>query len=240
MKASGKRWPTLKRAARAFVIALLVLVGAPYLIAPLYRFVNPISTLMLWNWVTGERVERIWIPITQMSPSVPLAVIVAEDGRFCTHRGVDFGELWAAIREADGLGEARGGSTITQQVAKNLFLWQSRSFVRKALELPLALWINLVLPKARVLEIYLNIAEWGPDGEFGVQAGALYAFDRPASRLTAGEAALLASVLPNPVERDARQPGPGLRRVAGVHLRRMATMTRNDACIRPRRAGASQ
>lgn len=228
---SGKWSSGIRRVARRIVIALIVLLALPYLIAPLYRAVNPVSTLMLWHWVTGQRVEQTWMPLTQISPSLPLAVIVAEDGRFCTHRGVDFAELWQAIREADDMNEARGGSTITQQVAKNLFLWQSRSFVRKVLELPLALWIDLVLPKARILEIYLNIAEWGPNGEFGAQAGAQRAFGRSAARLSTGEAALLASVLPNPFERDARQPGPGLRRLAGIHLRRMGIMARNDACL---------
>src|SRR6185503_6603377 len=101
-----------------------------------------------------------------------LSVIVAEDGRFCSHHGVDWAELREAWDEADDLDELRGGSTITQQVAKNLFLWPGRSYLRKALELPLALWIDLVLGKRRILEIYLNIAEWGPNGEFGAEAGA--------------------------------------------------------------------
>jgi monofunctional biosynthetic peptidoglycan transglycosylase len=205
----------------------------PYLITPLYRFVNPVSTLMLWHWMTGQRVERTWVPLSRISPNLSLAVIVAEDGRFCTHRGIDTTEIWHAIREAEDLSEARGGSTISQQVAKNLFLWQSRSYLRKILELPLALWIDLVLPKARILEIYLNIAEWGPDGEFGVEAGARHAFGRSAAQVSAGQAALLAAVLPNPHQRDASRPGPGLRRIAGIHLRRMGIMARNDTCLRP-------
>jgi monofunctional biosynthetic peptidoglycan transglycosylase len=236
MKASRLWRPSgrVGRIARAFVIALLVLIVLPYLIAPFYRFINPVSTLMLWRWATFERVQREWVPIAGVSHNLTLAVIVAEDGRFCTHHGIDLAELWHAIRDADDLSDARGGSTITQQVTKNLFLWQSRSFVRKALELPLSLWVDLVLPKARILEIYLNVAEWGPDGEFGAQAGARRAFNRPVSQLSAGQAALLASVLPNPVDRDARQPSPGMRRIAGIHLRRMGLMARHDACVRPR------
>ena len=113
---------------------------------------------------------------------------------------------------------ARGGSTITQQVAKNLFLWPGRSVVRKALEFPLARWIDLVLPKSRILEIYLNIAELGPSGQFGAQTGALYAFGHPASSLAPREAALLAAILPNPVRRSARNPGPGVRRLAGTYM----------------------
>ena len=112
---------------------------------------------------------------------LPRTVIASEDARFCSHRGIDWTELQAAIEEADDITEARGGSTITQQTAKNLFLWPGRSFVRKALEFPLALWIDLVLPKRRIMEIYLNIAEWGPNGEFGVEAGARHAFNKSAS-----------------------------------------------------------
>jgi monofunctional biosynthetic peptidoglycan transglycosylase len=141
-------------------------------------------------------------------------VIIAEDGRFCSHHGVDFQELRDAIADADDLDDLRGGSTITQQVAKNLFLWPGRSWLRKALEFPLALWIDLVLSKRRVLEIYLNIAEWGPSGEFGVEAGSRRAFGKPARDLTRHEAALLAAVLPSPAQRNARAPGPGLRRLA--------------------------
>jgi monofunctional biosynthetic peptidoglycan transglycosylase len=114
----------------------------------------------------------------------------------------------------------RGGSTITQQVAKNLFLWQSRSVIRKALEFPLALWIDRVLPKQRILEIYLIIAELGPSGQFGAQAGAIYAFGRPASGLAPREAALLAAILPNPVRRSARNPAPGVRRLVGTYMAR--------------------
>ena len=115
---------------------------------------------------------------------------------------------------------ARGGSTITQQVAKNLFLWPGRSVVRKALELPLAMWIDLVLPKQRILEIYLNIAELGPSGQFGAEAGSMYAFGHSAATLSAREAGLLAAILPNPVRRSARNPGPGVRRLAGTYMAR--------------------
>ena len=140
---------------------------------------------------------------------LPLAVIIAEDGRFCSHHGVDFAEIREAIADADDIDEMRGGSTITQQVAKNLFLWPGRSFVRKALEFPLALWIDLVLPKRRILEIYLNIAEWGPNGEFGAEAGARRAFGKPARDLSRYEAALLAAILPNPVESQCAAAGAG-------------------------------
>jgi len=224
------------RLVRGAVVVAVTLVLLPYAIAPFYRAGQPVSTLMMWRWLWGERVERIWVPLAQMSPALPLAVIAAEDGRFCTHHGIDTSELRHIFEETDDLSEARGGSTITQQVAKNLFLWNSRSYVRKALELPLALWIDLVLPKRRILEIYLNIAEWGPDGEFGAEVGARRAFGHGAAALTRPQAALMAAELPNPAVRDARRPGPGLRRIAGIHLRRMGLMARDAACVAARPA----
>ncbi len=160
-----------------------------------------------------------------------IAVIVAEDARYCRHHGVDVESVVELIEEADDLREARGGSSITQQTAKNLFLWPSRSFVRKALELPLAMWLDLVLGKRRVLEIYLNIAEWGPDGEFGIEAGARRAFGKSAHDLDAREAALLAAMLPNPRRRDARRPGPGLRRLAGIYQSRSAANRGVAVCV---------
>jgi monofunctional biosynthetic peptidoglycan transglycosylase len=151
-----------------------------------------------------------------MAPILPATVIAAEDARFCSHRGVDLGEIREALRGSDDLSEVRGASTISQQVAKNLFLWNGRSFVRKALELPLALWIDLLLGKRRQMEIYLNVAEWGPNGEFGAEAGARFAFGKSASDVTPHEAALLAAVLPNPHRRSARVPGPQVRRLAAI------------------------
>jgi len=196
------------------VLALVLLL--PYLIVPLYRVVDPVSTLMLWRWATGARVVRSKVPLDRIAPVLPATVVASEDARFCSHRGVDWVEIREALDEADDLSEARGGSTITQQLAKNLFLWGGRSYVRKALELPLALWIDLVLPKRRILEIYLNIAEWGPSGQFGAEAGARYAFGKPARDVSAREAATLAAVLPNPHRRSARIPGPAVRRLADV------------------------
>ena len=172
------------------------------------------------------------MPLDRIDPVLPRTVIASEDGRFCAHHGIDLAELREAIEDADDLSEVRGGSTITQQTAKNLFLWPGRSFVRKALELPLALWVDLVLPKRRIMEIYLNIAEWGPNGEFGVEAGARRAFNKSAAHLSAGEAALLTVVLPNPKRRSARQPRPALRRVAGIVQARAARSRSIDACLR--------
>jgi len=180
---------------------------------------------MLWRRATGHRVERIWVPLGMMAPALPRAVMAAEDGQFCIHRGIDFGELRAAFADAadaDDFSAMRGGSTIAQQTAKNLFLWPGRSVIRKALEFPLALWLDLVLGKRRLMEIYLNIAEWGPSGEFGAEAAARHAFGKAARDLGAREAALLASILPNPAVRSASRPGPGVRRLAVIYERRAA------------------
>ena len=220
------KWP------RKLLVVLLVVLALPYALAPLYRFIQPVSTLMLWRRMTGERVERVYVPLTRISPVLARSVIISEDGRFCSHHGVDLQEIQEALADAEDIDDLRGGSTITQQVAKNLFLWQGRSFVRKALEFPLALWIDLVLPKRRVLEIYLNIAEWGPDGEFGVEAASRRAFGRPARDLAPHEAALLAAMLPNPHKRDARAPGPALRRLAGLYVVRTAQAGNADFCVR--------
>jgi monofunctional biosynthetic peptidoglycan transglycosylase len=222
----------MPRPLRWAVIALLILSLLPYLIAPLYAVLEPVSTVMMWRRITGQRVDRIYVPISRVSPALSLAVIIAEDGRFCSHYGVDLAEIRDAIADADGLEDMRGGSTITQQVTKNLFLWPGHSFVRKALEFPLALWVDLVLSKRRILEIYLNIAEWGPKGQFGVEAGSRYAFGKPARELTRYQAALLASVLPNPLKRNAHSPGPGLRRLAGLYVARASRAPGAASCLR--------
>jgi monofunctional biosynthetic peptidoglycan transglycosylase len=224
---------------RACLLVIVIILALPYVIAPFYRFVDPVSTLMLWRWATGAPVERSWTPIDRIAPVLPHAVIVAEDAHFCRHHGVDFGELREVIRGIDefsDLAEVRGGSTITQQAAKNLFLWQGRSYVRKALEFPLALWLDLVLSKRRLMEIYLNVVAWGPNGEFGIAAAARRDFNKAPRDLTAQEAALLAAALPAPGRRDPHAPKPALRRLAGVYQGRMAAWTGLDACVRTKRA----
>jgi monofunctional glycosyltransferase len=208
------------RIARNLVLILLAVLLLPYLLAPLYRIGHPVSTLMVWRWLQGAPVSRAWLDFNAISPALPRSVVAAEDAKFCSHHGIDWEALREVIDDADEGEVTRGGSTISQQVAKNLFLWSGRSVVRKALEFPLALWIDLVLPKQRLLEIYLNIAELGPSGQFVAQAGANYAFGHPASVLSAREAALLAAILPNPVRRSARTPGPWVRRLAATYMAR--------------------
>jgi monofunctional glycosyltransferase len=232
MPRSSSTW-NWRRTLRTLAIVVVVVLALPYLIAPFYRFVDPVSTLMLWRWATAQRVERVWTPLDRIAPALPLAVIGAEDGTFCHNRGIDLGAMREAIEQSDDdVATSRGASTITQQTAKNLFLWQGRSFVRKALELPLAVWLYLVLPKRRVLEIYLNIVEWGPNGEFGAEAASHWAFNKPARSLNTAEAAGLASILPNPVRRSARTPSPLVRRLTGVYERRSAEFPNLGACVR--------
>src|SRR5882672_5365787 len=177
------------RIVRNLLLILLAVLLLPYLLAPFYRAGHPVSTLMAWRWLKGAPVARQWIDFNAISPALPRSVVASEDAKFCSHRGVDWDALRDVIDDAEDGEPARGGSTIAQQVAKNLFLWPGRSVVRKALELPLAMWIDLVLPKQRILEIYLNIAELGPSGQFGAEAGSIYAFGHSAATLSPREAA---------------------------------------------------
>lgn len=174
--------------------------------------------------------RRIYVSFDQIPTTVVQAFLAAEDRNFFQHGGIDVGGIGRAMfKNLFNVVSGRrleGGSTITQQVAKNLFLWSGRSVIRKGLELPLALWIDFVLPKQRILEIYLNIAEMGPAGQFGAEAGAQYAFGRSAAALSPREAALLAAILPNPLKRSARNPGPGVRRLSGTYMARANTVTR--------------
>lgn len=205
---------------------------APVLLALVYTVVTPVSTRMLWRAVTLQGYERIAVPVDRVVRAVPAVLIASEDARFCSHRGVDWRELRAVI-DREG-GPSRGASTLAMQVARNLFLWQGDSgataVARKALEIPLALMLDLLWSKRRMMEVYLNIAEWGPAGQFGIEAGARRAFGKPAARLTPGEAALLVSILPNPIRRDARAPSPVVRRKAALISRRAAAA--DIACLR--------
>ncbi len=224
----------MRRLIRMVVLAVLGLVLLPYVLTPLYSTGHPISTLMIGRYLTGETVTRKWVDLDDMSEALPRSVVAAEDARFCFHHGIDWNSVRNIIEDAQDGEVARGGSTITQQVAKNLFLWPGRSVIRKGLEFPLAMWIDLVLSKKRILELYLNVAELGPNGQFGAEAGANYAFGRPASALSAREAALLTSILPNPVTRSARNPGPGVRRMAGTYVVRAQSAEISDCWERNR------
>lgn len=196
----------------------------------LFRFVNPPgSMLMLSKLLGGTPIDRTWVPFEAISPALARAVIVSEDSRFCTHRGIDMQAMRLALEEASR-GSPRGASTISMQVTKNLFLWNAKSYLRKVIELPLTLVMEVLWPKKRILEVYLNVAEWGP-GVFGAEAAARHHFDKPASKLTEREAALLAAALPNPTIRVASNPGPRTSRMARVIQARVRAFGSVARCV---------
>ena len=192
----------------------------------------PVSNVMILRWLGGNGMTRDWVSLDEMSPNLPRAVISSEDARFCEHHGVDWVEFQDVIDDAfdDQEGPLRGASTIPMQTAKNLFLWDGRSFIRKGLEVPLAYWMDLVWTKQRMIEVYLNIVEWGP-GVYGAEAASQLHFRKPASKLTRREAALLAAVLPNPIKRSAGKPSRRVTRLADRILRRMAGIGPYVTCL---------
>jgi monofunctional biosynthetic peptidoglycan transglycosylase len=219
----------LRRALRRLALVLLLLVALPYAILPIYASANPpISAVMVWKLFGGVPMTRSWVDLDRISPNLVRAVLMSEDGRFCEHHGVDWTEVRNALEE-DG-GRLRGASTITMQTVKNLFLWTGRSWLRKGLEVSLALYGDLVLSKRRIMEIYLNIVQWDT-GIYGAQAAAKHYFGVDASRLTAEQAARLAAVLPSPHARDAANPGSATLRVAQRIARRAASSGAYVGCV---------
>ena len=179
----------------------------------LYAVARPVSTLMLARMIEGKTYQRIYAPLRSIAPAALAAVIASEDASFCDNHGVDWGALREVLSGAGEHGPSRGASTITMQTAKNLFLWPGRFVIRKALEIPMALVLGEAWSKARTLEIYLNIAEWG-DGLYGIEAAAQRYFHKSASQLNGHEAALLATSLPNPIHRNPARPSLMQRRLA--------------------------
>ena len=203
----------MRRVVRLLLLLVFAYPALVLVLVPAYIAVPPVSTLMLGRWIGGGGVDRRWTPLSSISPHLPAAVIASEDARFCRHGGVDWTALGEVMDDEDG--PSRGASTLAMQVSKNLFLWPGRSYLRKALEIPLALYTDLVWTKRRTIEIYLNVAEWG-DGIFGAEAAARRHFGKAARDLTAREAALLASALPNPFLRDPSRPSARQRATAGT------------------------
>ncbi|WP_017966106.1 monofunctional biosynthetic peptidoglycan transglycosylase [Rhizobium leguminosarum] len=216
-----RRWFEDRRVLKRIVLTLLIVLILPYALIFFYLlpFIHPVSTLMLRDLVLLRGYDRQWVSLDNIAPVVVQSVMMSEDGQYCFHGGVDWAEMRMLVEDTLKGQATRGGSTIPMQTAKNLFLWNGRSFVRKGLELPLAVTTDFVLSKRRLMEIYLNIAEWGP-GIYGIEAAAQHHFKVPASKLTRRQASLLAVSLPNPIDRNAGKPGRGLRRLAGVIERR--------------------
>jgi len=215
------RRPLLIRLLRALVALVLAWLALSWLMVLVLRFVPPwTSAVMLERhvgaWVHGERdfhLRQRWVPWGQMSPYVPLAMVASEDQKFPYHHGFDFDSIQNAMDAADEGKRLRGASTISQQTAKNLFLWNGRSFVRKGLEAYFTVLIELTWPKQRILEVYANIAELG-DGIYGVGAASDAYFRIPPARLSPSQAARLAAVLPNPRLLHADRPSAYVQRRA--------------------------
>ena len=212
-----------------WAIALLLI---PYALILLYAvsIVHPVSTLMLWDLATFKGYDRQWVEFEDIAPVLVQSVMMSEDGQFCAHDGVDWVQMNAVIQEALEGDSTRGASTIPMQTAKNLFLWNGRSFIRKGLELPLAVAADFVWSKKRLMEIYLNIAEWGP-GIYGIEAAARHHFKVSADKLTRRQSALLAVSLPNPVRRVASKPSRGMTRLAGVIEKRARASGEYIKCL---------
>ena len=210
----------------------LILAVAPIVLMVLYipSFVHPVSTLMLKDLVTLKGYDRQWVSIDNIAPTVVHAVMMSEDGQFCAHGGVDWAALNQVIDDAmEGEG-SRGASTIPMQTVKNLYLWSSRSIIRKAIELPYAMAADVIWSKRRLMEIYLNIAEWGP-GIYGIEAAAQHHFGIPAKDLSRRQASLLAVALPNPILRNPGKPSRGLTRLARLNERRAAQAGGYVECV---------
>ena len=223
--------PLLRRALRI----LLVIAAAVLLSIVAFRFINPpITPVMLAEKLRGHTLRREWVPLKDMSRQLPIAAISSEDGRFCAHWGVDWSAVKEAIDEGGGLRAFRGASTIPMQTAKNLYLWSGRSYVRKAIEVPLAYVMSALWSEARMMEVYLNVAQFGR-GIFGVEAASRYYFNKSAADLTRREAVLLVAALPNPRFRNPAKPSRRMLLVARSIERRLPIMVPRSACVFPQR-----
>lgn len=217
---------------RRIVRIAIALALLPYLLILVYAlpFIRPVSTLMLADLALLRGYDRRWVSLDDISPNLVRSVMMSEDGQFCFHGGVDWTQMRGVVEDALDGETTRGASTIPMQTVKNLFLWNGRSFIRKGLELPLAISADFVWSKRRMMEIYLNIAEWGP-GIYGAEAAAQHHFKVPASKLNARQAALLAVSLPNPITRVAGKPSRGVQRLAAVVERRARNSGDYIKCI---------
>ncbi|GJL91956.1 monofunctional biosynthetic peptidoglycan transglycosylase [Hyphococcus sp.] len=223
----------LRLALRAGAIGAFSLFFGTLVWAGFYTVAAPPGTLlMLQRKLSGDVIHHPWTRLEDISPNLVTAVIAAEDTRFCLHHGIDRTAIDKALTEAKNGKKLRGASTISQQTAKNAFFWNGGGWLRKGGEAWMTVVIEAIWPKRRIMEVYLNIAEWG-DGHFGAEAAAQARFGKSAKHLTAQEAALLASVLPNPHKWRVDPPGPYVRQRAGTVRSRMNQVRRDglDACV---------
>lgn len=207
LDADGRHW--LSRVLRTLLLlAAAVFIVSVVAVLPLRWIDPPTTAFMLAD--DSDSIRHDWVALQDLSDSLALAVIASEDQRFFDHHGIDFDSIKKSVEESRRGQGLRGASTITQQVAKNLYLWRGRSFVRKGIEAYLALLVDLAWPKRRILEVYLNVAEFG-SGIYGIGAASEIYFGKPAGAITDAEAALLAAVLPNPIRLNAGQPSGYVR-----------------------------
>jgi monofunctional biosynthetic peptidoglycan transglycosylase len=209
------------------VVVMLGLVG-PLAVVTLYRFVPPpLTFLMVERVFEGHGFDRRWVPLDEISPRLVGAVIASEDSGFCRHHGFDVAAMEKALQhnQADP-GALRGGSTISQQTAKNVFLWPRRDYLRKGLEAYFTVLIEGIWGKPRIMEVYLNSIEWGP-GVYGAEAAARRNFGVAASALTPAQAARLAVIIPKPLDWKADRPGRYVRRRSGTIAARAGVVRRD-------------
>lgn len=220
----GPFWLVWLKRLAAVVVLWPLLSTVVYALLPV-----PITNVMIFRLISGQGLHKSWTSLHVISPLLPRAVIASEDQIFCSHHGVDWTEFQDAM-DSGGEGPSRGASTIPMQVAKNIYLWEGHSIIRKGLEVPLAIYMDTVLRKRRMMEIYLNIAEWAP-GVYGAEAAAQYHFGKSAEHLSAREAALLAASLPNPLKRNAGHPSVALRLIAAHIQNKMEAIGPYLACL---------
>jgi len=224
----------VRRIFRWIIRIILWFVGLSILWVAIYRFVPPpVTATMLVNALDGRGIHKDWMPLSRIDPDMARAAIGAEDSRFCLHHGFDMKAIQAAMRHNERGRRLHGGSTISQQTAKNVFLWQGRSWFRKGLEAWFTMLIEAIWGKRRIMEVYLNVIETGI-GTYGVNAGAMRYFHHDASRLTPTEAARLAAILPLPKQRLVNDPHGYVRRYGNRIAARIGTVRaqRLDACLR--------
>jgi monofunctional biosynthetic peptidoglycan transglycosylase len=218
---------------RAAGFALVLIAASPFIGAIVYRFAPPPGTwTMLERKLSGDVIIHPWTPLKKISPHLVRAVIAAEDSRFCLHKGIDVEAIEDALDDNKNGGKRRGGSTITQQTAKNVFLWNGGGWIRKGFETYFTLVAERIWGKRRTMELYLNVAEWG-NGYFGAEAAARARFGKSAAALSPQEAALLAAVLPSPNKWRAVNPGPYVRARAATIRKRMEVVRNEglDLCV---------
>jgi monofunctional biosynthetic peptidoglycan transglycosylase len=228
---TGKKRPGLW--AKLFTLALLIGVGLPLLAVLIYRVVPvPVTPLMIARSFEGRGIDHRWKPLYEISPNLVRAVVAAEDARFCEHAGFDFDAMQKAFANNQAGRKLRGGSTISQQAAKNVFLWEGRSYLRKGLEAYFTVLIEMVWGKHRIMEVYLNSVEWGP-GIYGAEAASQRIFKKPARDLTTTQAARLAAILPSPLKWKAAKPGPYVARRSRKIGAATGTVRRDglDGCV---------